>query len=95
MGNVRLVLCQLLKSRGGARRRQRHPTPVLLLGKSHGRRSLVVEGVPDLPGAHQDEASLTRKFETSHVGSHQVPLSMGILQARILGWVAISFRGSS
>ena len=23
-----------------------------------------LEGVPDLPGAHQDEASLTRKFET-------------------------------
>ena len=28
-------------SRPGERRRQRHPTPVLLPGKSHGRRSLV------------------------------------------------------
>ena len=28
----------------------------------------VVEGVPGLPGAPQDEAGLTRKFETSHVG---------------------------
>ena len=27
-----------------------------------------VEGVPGLPGAPQDEAVLTRKFETSHVG---------------------------
>ena len=26
------------------------------------------EGVPSLPGAPQDEAVLTRKFETSHVG---------------------------
>ena len=25
---------------------------------------LCLEGVPDLPGAHQDEASLTKKFET-------------------------------
>ena len=29
---------------------------------------LCLEGVPDLPGALQDEAGLTRKFETSHVG---------------------------
>ena len=27
-----------------------------------------LEGVPGLPGAPQDEACLTRKFETSHVG---------------------------
>ena len=27
-----------------------------------------LEGVPSLPGAPQDEAGLTRKFETSHVG---------------------------
>ena len=26
-----------------------------------------LEGVPGLPGAPQDEAGLTRKFETSHV----------------------------
>jgi len=36
------VLWSLLgKSRGKARRRQWHPTPVVLPGKSHGRRSLV------------------------------------------------------
>ena len=27
-----------------------------------------LEGVPGLPGAPQEEAGLTRKFETSHVG---------------------------
>ena len=27
-----------------------------------------LEGVPGLPGPPQDEAGLTRKFETSHVG---------------------------
>ena len=27
-----------------------------------------LEGVPGLPGAPQDEAGLTRKFEASHVG---------------------------
>ena len=27
-----------------------------------------LEGVPGLPGAPQDEAGLTRKFETSHEG---------------------------
>ena len=27
-----------------------------------------LEGVPGLPGAPQDEAGLTRKFDTSHVG---------------------------
>ena len=35
-GDVGLILSQGIK-----RRRQWHPTPVLLLGKSHGRRSLV------------------------------------------------------
>ena len=29
---------------------------------------LCVEGVPGLPGAPQDDAGLTRKFEMSHVG---------------------------
>ena len=28
-----------------------------------------LEGVPGLPGTPQDEAGLTRKFETSHVGA--------------------------
>ena len=35
-------------------------------------------------------------FETKWIVAHQIPLSMGILQARILEWDAISFsRGSS
>ena len=32
------------------------------------RAALFQEGVPGLPGAPQDEAGLTWKFETSHVG---------------------------
>ena len=32
-------------------------------------RHLRVEGVPGLPGAPQDDAVLTRKFEMSHVGA--------------------------
>ena len=53
-------------------------TPVLLPGKSHGWRSLVgcrLWGCTEsdtteatCPGAPQDEAGLTRKFETSHMG---------------------------
>ena len=71
-------------------------------------RGLCVEGVPGLPGAPQDEAGLTRKFETSHVGGatcRMTPISRcdpidgsppgspvpGILQARTLEWVAVSF----
>ena len=34
-----------------------------------GKESAQVEGVPGLPGAPQEEAGLTRKFETSHVGA--------------------------
>ena len=61
-------------------RRKWQPTPVFLPGESQGPGSLVgchlwgctplrgLEGVPGLPGAPQDEAGLTRKFETSHVG---------------------------
>ena len=37
------------------------------LGDSEGQGSLVMEGVPGLPGAPQDEAGLRWKFETSHV----------------------------
>ena len=37
-----------------------------------------LEGVPGLPGAPQDEAGLTRKFETSHVGRPAlVPILLG------------------
>ena len=40
--------------------------------------------------------SCVRVFETSWTVAHQAPLSMGILQARILEWVAMpSFRGYS
>ena len=35
--------------------------------------------------------SRVRLFATSWMVAHQAPLSMGILQARILEWVAISF----
>ena len=44
------------------------------LGVSDGQGGLAaiplrgLEGVPGLAGAPQDEAGLTRKFETSHVG---------------------------
>ena len=41
-----------------------------------------LEGVPGLPGAPQDEAGLTRKFETTHVG---VP-TMRETQVQSLGW---------
>ena len=40
--------------------------------------------------------SCVQLFATLRTVAHQAPLSMGILQARILEWVAISFsRGSS
>ena len=40
--------------------------------------------------------SCVRLFVTLWTEAHQAPLSMGILQARILEWVAMpSFRGSS
>ena len=38
-----------------------------------------LEGVPGLPGAPQDEAGLTRKFETSHVGGTGLWLTGDIL----------------
>ena len=44
-----------------------HTVPLLIAtGEAIPLRGL--EGVPGLPGAPQDEAGLTRKFETSHVG---------------------------
>ena len=56
----------------GEHRGSRHhfilaPSPLLIAtGESIPLRG--PEGVPSLPGAPQDEAGLTRKFETSHVG---------------------------
>ena len=39
---------------------------------------------------------MSRLFATPWTAAHQAPLSMGILQARILAWVAVPFsRGSS
>ena len=39
---------------------------------------------------------MSDSFETPQTVAHQAPVSMGILQARILEWVAFSFsRGSS
>ena len=45
-----------------------------------------LEGVPGLPGAPQDEAGLTRKFETSHV-AHASKVMLKILQARLQQYV--------
>ena len=40
--------------------------------------------------------SVMSNFVTPWTAAHQAPLSMGILQARILEWVAVpSFKGSS
>ena len=42
-----------------------------------------LEGAPDLPGAPQDEAGLTRKFENSHVGGvtcQTIPISRSTLE---------------
>ena len=44
---------------------------------------LCVEGVPGLPGAPQDDAGLTRKFEMSHVGGatcRMTPISRSALE---------------
>jgi len=41
MGKTRDLFKKIRDTKGTFRRRQWHPTPVLLLGKSHGRRSLL------------------------------------------------------
>ena len=43
-----------------------YPSP-LLIATGESIPLLCVEGVPGLPGAPQDDAGLTRKFEMSHV----------------------------
>ena len=48
-----------------------------------------MEGVPGLPGAPQDDAALTRKFEMSHVGGatcRTTPISWSALEMN-LGFV--------
>ena len=96
-------------------RRKRQPTPVLLPGKSHGRRSLVgSQSVGDdwatSPHYYVQWASRVaelvknlaamrgrfRLFATPWTAPHQASLSIRILQARTLEWVARpSSRGSS
>ena len=44
-----------------------------------------LEGVPGLPGAPQDEAGLTRKFETSHVAFSTIKLALtGIIDVEVI-----------
>ena len=48
---------------------------------------LCVEGVPGLPGAPQDDAGLTRKFEMSHVGGatcRTTPISRSALEMNLM-----------
>ena len=45
-----------------------------------------LEGVPGLPGTPQDEAGLTRKFETSHVGGDTHALSCSMACGIFLAW---------
>ena len=78
------------------------------LGQGQGYRSLgynkyIFEGVGHPRRTHVDwlycavlSHSVTSDSATSWTVAHQAPVSMGILQARILKWVAIlSSRGSS
>ena len=75
-------------------RRSWQPTPVFVPGESHGQRSLA--GSPSSPSGCKEsdttEATLHGFMDCSLPGSSV----HGVLQARILKWVAISFcRGSS
>ena len=48
---------------------------------------LCMEGVPGLPGAPQDDAGLTRKFEMSHVGGatcRKTPISRSALEMNLM-----------
>ena len=90
------------------RRRQWHPTPVLLPGKSHGRRSLVgcsPWGCKESDTTKQlsilmhslKTAATAKSLQSCPTlcdpidGSSQGSPVPGILQARTLEWVAISF----
>ena len=61
-----------------------------------GARSGSVIPADQLPLGCAQSLSRVRLFVTPWTSAHQAPLSMGILQARILEWVAmLSSRGSS
>ena len=86
-------------------RRAWQPTPVFLLGKSHAQRSLAGYG----PWGHKelDMSEVTEQQQHAeflqscrtlcYPTNCSLPDSSvhGIFQARMLGWVAIPFRGSS
>ena len=79
-------------------RRQWHPTPVLLPGKSHGRRSLVGCSLISRSGLLFPSPmceSEKWKWSRSVMSNSLRPLVgaslHGIFQARILEWVAIAF----
>ena len=63
---VKLLSCVRLLETPGTAAYQAPPPLLIATGEAIPLRGL--EGVPGLPGAPQDEAGLTRKFETSHVG---------------------------
>ena len=69
-------------------RRQWHPTPVLLPGKSHGWRSLV--GCNPAAAAAKSLQSCPTLCDPMDGSPRGSPIP-GILQARTLEWVAISF----
>ena len=74
-------------------RRKWQATPVFLPGKCHGRRSLA--GYRHRVSKSWNEWSYLFIMH-SGTRAHQAPLSIGILQARILKWVAMpSSRGYS
>ena len=72
-------------------RREWLPTPVFLPGKSHGQRSLAGYSPQGREESDTTKHTLSDPMDCSPPGS----FVHGILQARILEWVAISFsRGS-
>ena len=72
-------------------RRKWQPTPVFLPGESHGQRSLAGYSL-----CCAYSLSCVQLFLTSWAVAHQAPLSMGILQSKILEWLAMpSSRKSS
>ena len=66
MGKLDLLV-KACNARGLLEKRQKTFSLQVATGEAIPLRGL--EGVPGLPGAPQDEAGLTRKFETSHVGA--------------------------
>jgi len=76
-------------------RRKWQSTSLFLPGKSHAQRSLAGYSL-SIHAWVLSSFSHFQLFETPWTVALQAPLSTGILQARILGWIAIlSSRGSS